>query len=214
MFVELIFGSLFTFVVIDKYIQYHKNKQWQKIKNITYKNLYFILSNILLKLNWALPKEMRIESYILTEDIETLNDYLPKEDFDVFEKALESIIDKLIQERQAKSSEITSNVEVFNAEEIHSSLLKFKQQSKSDAATLSSSLIPKMLNFSDNIELLDNVIELEELFISLMSKIVNVHKKNVVEDHDVKYIWLLKIKEILVRTRAISEIIQDEAEIN
>ena len=64
MFVDLIFGAIFTLVVIDKYIQYHKNSQWKKIKENTYKNLYFILSNILLKLNWAFPKEVRIGSEV------------------------------------------------------------------------------------------------------------------------------------------------------
>lgn len=213
MFVELIFGAVFTFVVIDKYIQYHKNKQWRRIKNITYKNLYFLLSNILLKLNLAFPKELRIESYILTEDIETLNDYLPKEDFDVFIDGLCKHIDNLIQEKH-KAPIVTVDVtEHFVDENIFASLVKFKHHTKSDINSLSGVVIPKLLNFSDEQIVLDSVIELEELFTSLMSKINNVHKRHSAEDNDVKYIWLLKIQEILNKIRLISDSIKDDLSI-
>lgn len=214
MFVELIFGAIFTFVVIDKYIQYHKSLQWRKIKKITYKNLYFILSNILLKLNWAFPKEIRVGSYILTEDMETLNDYLPKEDFDIFVNSLNKNIDNLIQEQHSRQLVKTDEISSFSDEIIHSSLAKFKQHTKPDINSISSLIIPKLLNFSDDPELLDNVIELEELFTSLMSKINNVHKKNLNDSNNVKYIWLLKIQEILIRIKAISDTMQSDIDIS
>lgn len=218
MFVELIFGALFTFVVIDKYIQYHKSLQWRKIKKITYKNLYFTLSNILLKLNLAFPKEMRAGAYILTEDMETLNDYLPEEDFDIVANSLIQNIGIIIQERHSRELVETDEKVSFEDEQLHLSLVKFKQHTKSDINSVSSLIIPKLLNFSDDPILLDDVIELEELFTSLMSKINNVHrKKNNGENNggdDVKYIWLLKIQEILNRIKAIVNSIQNDVPID
>lgn len=213
MFVDLIFGAVFTFVVIDKYLQYHKNLQWGKIKNITYKNLYFILSNILLKLNSSFPKELRIESYVLTEDMATLNDYLPKEDFDTFVNDLSQNLNKIIQEEHSHQPLTIDNSDSFTDEQIYSSLIKFKQHSKPDISLLSSLIIPRLLNFSDNPVLLDDVIELEELFTSLMSKFNNVHRKNSNEKKSVKYIWLLKTQEILNRIKAISDFIQNDINI-
>lgn len=217
MFIDLIFGAVFTFVVIDKYLQYHKGKQWKKIKNITYKNLYFILSNILLKLNGSLPKEMRVGSYILTEDMETLNDYLPKEDFDIVIHSLIENISKLIQERRLNLHESADETDSFEDEQIHASLAKFKQQTKSDISSVSSTVIPKLLNFCDDQTLLDNVIELEELFTSLMSKINNVHRRHNLENtngtNHIKYIWLLKIQEILTRIKALADTMQNDIDI-
>lgn len=214
MFVELIFGAIFTFVVIDKYVQYHKSKQWQKIKNITYKNLYFTLSNILLKLNWAFPKEMRVASYVLTEDMETLNDYLPKEDFDIFVQSLSKNIDSLIEQKHSDKSVNVDNSTSFADEHIHGALAKFKTHTKADINSISSLVIPKLLNFSDDTLLLDNVIELEELFTSLMSKIDNPHRKSVSGSSDVKYVWLLKIQEVLNRIKLIGDAIQNDVDMN
>lgn len=214
MFVELIFGAVFTFVVIDKYIQFHKNKQWKKIKNITYKNLYFILSNILLKLNSSFPKEMRVSSYVLTEDMETLNDYLPKDDFDIFISSLIQHINKLVEERHSRQVATFEESNSFIDEQIHSSLVNFKLHSKTDINTISSLIIPKLLNFSDDPILLDDVIELEELFTSLMSKINNVHQKNSDENNDVKFIWLVKMQEILNKIKAIADSIQNDINID
>jgi hypothetical protein len=214
MFVDLIFGAIFTLVVIDKYIQYHKNSQWKKIKENTYKNLYFILSNILLKLNWAFPKEVRIGSYVLTEDMGTLNDYLPKDEFDGFVTSLVQSIDILIEGRHSRQSYTEEKPDSFADEQLHLALEKFKQHTKSDINSISSLVIPKLLNFSDDPVLLDDVIELEELFTSLMSKIKNVHRKNSNGDYDVKYIWLLKIQEMLNRIAAISKSIQKDLTID
>jgi len=214
MFVELIFGAVFTFVVIDKYIQYHKSKQWKKIKQITYKNLYFILSNFLLKLNLALPKDKRVENYILTEDIETLNDYLPKEDFDIFVDSLQQNIDKIIEERLSHQAIKIDEATAFSDEQIYASLIKFKQHCKPEINILSSSTIPKLLNFSDDPEVLDGIIELEELFTSLISKINNPNRQNSLPgEHDVKYIWLLKIKEILKKIKTVADTIEEDIEI-
>lgn len=216
MFVDLIFGSMFTFVVLDKYLLYHKNRQWKKIKNITYKNLYFLLSNILLKLNWSFPKEMRAESYVLTEDIETLNDYLPKEDFNIFVDSLTAKIDKLIEQKHPGKLTPENEFDSFDDEQIHTALMKFKQHTKADISVLSSTTIPKLLNFSNDTVLLDYIIELEELFTALMSKLSNVHHKNehVGEVLHVKYIWLLKMKEILNLTKAVSDYIQEDITID
>lgn len=212
MFVDLIFGSLFTFVVIDKYILYHKNKQWKKIKNITYKNLYFMLSNILLKLNWSFPKDMQTESYILTEDIETLNEYLPKDDFDIFVDSLMEKIENLIQKKHPGKLTEKEELDYFEDEQIHASLIKFKQHTKADISLLSSTIIPKLLNFSNDSILLDYVIELEELSTALMAKINNVHRKNGLGNGNnyVKYIWLLKIQEILSLTKSIADYVQED----
>lgn len=213
MFVDLLFGSIFTFVVIDKYLQYHKNKQWKKIKNVTYKNLYFILSNILLKLNWALPKEMRVGSYILTEDMETLNDYLPKEDFGIFANSLSQNIDKLTQEQHSYLFAKADEVKPINDSKINLALVKFKQQTKSDINSLTSLLIPKLLNFSDDTDLLDNVIELEELFTSLMSKINNMQGKNIRGVNDINYVWLQTINKLLNRIKVIADIMQNDIDL-
>lgn len=213
MFVELIFGAIFTFVVIDKYIQYHKGLQWKKIKSITYKNLYFLMSNILLKLNSSFPKEMSVGPYILAEDFETLNDYLPKDDFDIFINSLIENTGKIIQQRHA-DSKVEENPESFSDEVIHSSFVKFKQYSKPDITTISNLIIPKLLTFSNDSELLDEIIELEELFTSLMSKINNTHKKNTNTNEAVKYIWLLKIQEILNRIKSIANSIEQDLDIN
>lgn len=210
MFVELIFGAIFTFVVIDKYIQYHKNLQWKKIKSITYKNLYFILSNILLKLNSSFPKDMRVGSYVLTEDMETLNDYLPKDDFEIFINSLISHISNLIEQRHSCKLNTSCEPDYFADEQMHSALVKFKQYSKSDINSISSLIIPKLLNFSDDPVLLDAVIELEEIFTSLMSKINNVHKKNGNGSIDVKYVWLIKIQDILEKIKTIAVSIQED----
>lgn len=214
MFVDLIFGAIFTFVVIDKYIQYHKNRQWKKIKKITYKNLYFTLSNLLLKLNLSFPKEMRLESYILTEDIETLNDYLPKTDFDIFVDSLNENLNKKIKEKALSTNINIDETMSFNDEELYTSLVKFKQHSKADITTLSGLIIPKLLNFSDDVVLLDCLIELEELFITLMSKLKSVHHKNNDNSNIVKFIWLLKLQEILNKIKFISDSIQDDIDIN
>lgn len=209
MFVDLIFGSIFTFVVIDKYLKYHKSKQWKKIKNITYKNLYFSLSTILLKLNWSLPSEFKVESFGLVEDIETLTDYLPKEDLDSFILALEQNIDKIIEQKQMIVATGGENSIKNNYNELNSSLAKFKQQTKSEINFISSSIIPKLLNFSDDLELLDKAIELEELSASLTSKMVNIQNKTS-DENMTNSIWLLKIKEILKRIKSISDIIQSD----
>jgi len=214
MFVDLLFGAVFTFVVIDKYLKYHKNKQWRKIEHVVYKNLYFTLSSILIKLNHAFPKEMRVESYVVNEDIETLNDYLPKSDFEIFTKSLTKNIDKLIEESSSHQLANSNTVTSFTDEHIHSSLIKFKQNSKSDITTLSSLIVPKLLNFSDDTDLLDDVIELEDLFASLMAKIKNVHSQNQNQDNEIKYIWLLKIQEILKKIDEISNFIQDDISID
>lgn len=214
MFVELIFGAVFTFVVIDKYIQYHKSKQWSKIKQITYKNLYFILSNLLLKLNLALPKDKRVENYILTEDIETLNDYLTKEDFDIFVDSLIKNLDEIIEERSSRLSAKIDETSTFSDEQIHASLVKFKQHCKPEINLLSTSTIPKLLNFSDDPIVLDGAIELEELFTSLISKISSSHRQNAQQsEHDVKYIWLLKIKDVLTKIKTIADSITESVEI-
>jgi len=214
MFIDLIFGALFTFIVIDKYLQYHKNSQWKKIKDVTYKSLYFTLSGILLKLNWAFPKDLRLSSYVLSEDMETLNDYLPKADFDIFVSSLSQSINKIIEERHSRQTDSNDESDSFADEQLHKSLEKFKQHSKSDINTISSLVIPKLLNFSDDPILLDDVIELEELFTSLMSKIKTLHKKNTNGHSDIRYIWLLKIQEILIRIRAISNTIQKDITID
>lgn len=220
MFVELIFGAIFTFVVIDKYVQYHKNKQWRRIKNITYKNLYFTLSNILLKLNWAFPKEMRVGNYVLSEDMETLNDYLPKADFDIFVQELSKNIDILIEQKHAVNHASSSNEDVsasFADECIHGALAKFKTHTKADMNSVSNLVIPKLLNLSDDPAMLDDVIELEELFTSLMAKIDNPHRKNTngnTGSRDVKYIWLQKIKDILARIKSIADFIQNDIDMS
>lgn len=220
MFIDLIFGALFTFVVIDKYVQYHKSKQWKKIKNITYKNLYFTLSNILLKLNWAFPKEMRVGSYVLSEDMETLNDYLPKDDFDIFVQELTKNIDILVEQKHAVNHASSNNDDVstsFADEHIHTALAKFKTHTKPDINAISNLVIPKLLNFSDDTTLLNDVIELEELFTSLMSKIDNPHRKHKNGNNgscDVKYIWFSKIKDILERIRLIADFIQKDVDMN
>lgn len=208
MFVEVIFGAIFTFVVIDKYTQYHKDLQWRKIKKITYKNLYFILSNIILKLNLALPTNMRVNAYVLTEDIETLNDYLPSEDLKIVVNSLIENINKIIQEKCKDFSD--KETASFIDEALYNALAKFKQHSKSDMNSLSSLTIPKLLNFSINLDFLDNVIELEELFTSLMSKINNPHKKNLNKDNEVKCIWLFKLQEILKMINEIAFLIQND----
>lgn len=212
MFIELIFGAIFTFVVIDKYTQYHKNLQWRKIKKITYKNLYFTLSNIVLKLNLALPKEIRVNEYVLTEDSETLNDYLPKEDLDIVINSLVENISKTIQEK-CPNTEINESTS-FIDEHLHSSLSKFKQHSKVDITSLSSLTIPKLLNFSEDLDFLDNVIELEELFTYLMLKINNQHRKNISENNEVKCIWLSKLQEILNLIKTISDSIQNDVNVS
>lgn len=212
MFVEVIFGAIFTFVVIDKYTQYHKDLQWGKIKKISYKNLYFILSNIVLKLNLALPIEMRVDAYVLTEDIETLNDYLPNEDLNVVVSSVIENIDKKIQEKCPNLSDNDSAS--FVDEQLYASLAKFKQQTKIDITALSSLTIPKLLNFSINLDFLDNVIELEELFTSLMSKINNPHRKNTNKDNEVKCVWLFKLQEILKMTKNIADLIQSDIKID
>lgn len=209
MFVDLIFGALFTFIVIDKYTQYHKNKQWSKIKSLTFKNLYFILSNLLVKLNLSFPKEIRIESYALAEDIETLNDYLPKADFDKFINSLKEKINNLIKEKS-----VCKNIEIdessyFDDELLYNSLIKFKIHSKQDISNLSNLTIPKLLTFSDNINLLDNLIEIEELLTALLSKIKTTHHNN-----KVKCIWLLKLQEILVKIENVSNVIINETNID
>lgn len=220
MFIDLIFGALFTFVVIDKYVQYHKSKQWKKIKNITYKNLYFTLSNILLKLNWAFPKEMRVGSYVLSEDMETLNDYLPKDDFDIFVQELTKNIDILVEQKHSVDHASSNNDDVstsFADEHIHTALAKFKTHTKPDINAISNLVIPKLLNFSDDTTLLNDVIELEELFTSLMSKIDNPHRKHKNGNNgscDVKYVWFSKIKDILERIRLIADFIQNDVDMN
>ena len=215
MFVDLIFSALFTFVVIDKYLQYHKNSQWKRIKNVTYKNLYFLLSNILLKLNLSFPQRMQVQSYALNEDMETLNDYLPKEDFDIFITSLIQNIDALIMEKRSARFDENSESDFFADTQIHASLMKFKQHSKSDINAISGSLVIKLLTFSDDPLLLDDVVELEELYTSLMTKINNVHKKGYGDaGANVKYIWLIKIQEILTRIKAIADYIQDDITID
>lgn len=206
MFVELIFGAVFTFVVIDKYIQYHKNKQWGKIKSITYKNLYFLMSDLMLKLNLSFPKEMRVEKYILAEDIETLNDYLPIGDFDNFVKSVIENINIKIQKESACDLSDSNESASFSDEQLYDSLVKFKQTSKQDINSLSNLTIPKLLTFSDDIVLLDDLIELEELLTSLLSKIKTLHNN---DNNKIKCIWLLKLQEILVKFDVIINIIKD-----
>ena len=75
-------------------------------------------------------------------------------------------------------------------------------------------IIPKLLNFSDDPILLDYVIELEELFTSLMSKINNLHKKNNGSGgNEVKYIWLLKVQDLTNRIKTLADSIENEIEI-
>lgn len=213
MFVDLIFGALFTFIVIDKYTQYHKNKQWGKIKNITYKNLYFILSNILLKLNLSLPKEMRVESYVLTEDIETLNEYLPRADFDIFIKSLSEDIGKVAQDNFPNPPPSPKDAASFLDEQLYSSLVKFKQHSKQDVVALSGLIIPKLLNFSDDIILLDDLIEFEEILTSLMANIKTVHRSSANSHNRIKHVWLLKLQEILNKIGDIGHFIEEDINI-
>lgn len=214
MFVELIFGALFTFVVIDKYIQYNKNLQWKKIKNISYKNLYFILSDLLLKLNLSFPKEMRVESFVITEDIETLNDYLPKKDFASFADALAEKIGKKIQQESQCNASALQETDYFEDEQLYGALVKFKQHSKNNLNSLSSLAIPKLLNFSDDIKLLDSLIELEELLTSLMSKFKTLHKTDNVNTSKVKCIWLLKLQEMLKKIKEISSLITEDVNLD
>lgn len=206
MFVDLIFGALFTFVVIDKYLQYHKNKQWKKIKNITYKSLYFSISDITLKLNSALPDGFKEDSYSLSEDIDTLNDYLLKEDLDVFINSLSKNIQKLIGEKFPQTGKLDESIFIHD-EIIYSSLVKFKNNIKSDINNINSLIVPRLLNFSDDIILLDEIVELVEISTSLISKVHNIKKVNH-KNSEVKLIWLVKIQEILTKLKIISDIIQ------
>lgn len=207
MFVELIFGALFTFVVIDKYLQYHKNKQWQKIKNITYKSLYFSISDMVLKLNSSLPEGFKEVSYSLSEDIDTLNDYLLKEDLDVFIDSLSKNIQKLIGEKFPQASTKIDETLSTNDEEIYSSLVKFKNNIKMDINNINSFIVPRLLNFSDDIILLDEIVELVEISTSLISKVHNIKKVNH-RNSEVKLIWLVKVQDILIKLKTISDIIQ------
>lgn len=208
MFVELIFGALFTFIVIDKYYQYHKNKQWKKIKNITYKNLYFLLSNFLLKLNWAFPKDMRVTYYVIEEDIETLNDYLPKADFDNFVASLSENINTKRKEELACKDVEADETASFIDEHLYGSLVKFKHHSKQDLINLSNLIIPKLLTLSEDVVLLDNLIELEELLTSLLSKV----KTN--SESKIKCIWLLKLQEILTKIGDTSNCIKNDIKLD
>lgn len=205
MFVELIFGALFTFIVIDKYTQYHKNRQWQKIKKITYKNLYFLLSDILLKLNLSIPKEMRVEKYLLAEDVETLNDYLPASDLDNFIKSLTENFNKKIQKETSCSSADSAETASFVDEHLYESLIKFKQHSKQDIINLSNLTIPKLLTLSDDVLLLDYLIELEELLVSLMTKIKVINPGG-----KVKCIWLLKLIDTIAKIQNVCNIILND----
>lgn len=212
MFVGLIFSALFTFVVIDKYLEYHKyhkNLQWKKIKNITYKNLYLIATNMLLKLNSSFPNGIRIDSYVLTEDQERLDDYLPEDDFNIFTNALSKNIDKITQETYSRLSIVVDESDSFVDEQIYSALVKFKQHSKSEINLLSSLIIPRLLYFSDDLFLLEYVIELEELFTSLMSKI-NVNGGNSDKNNNLKYNCLLEIQEIIKKIMIISNSLKDD----
>lgn len=207
MFVELIFGAIFTFVVIDKYTQFNKAKQWKKIKNITYKNLYFNLSNLLLKLNLSFDKDMQVKSYILEEDIETLNDYLPKSDFDKFVSSLIELINNEISKNCHHDDLRTNEMVSFEDPQLISALLKFKKHSKTDLGTLSNLIIPKILSFSDDILLLDYLIELEELLTTLLLKVKN-------SSHKVKCIWLIKLQDVLKIIQDISNYIKDDINID
>ena len=209
MFVELIFGAFFTFVVIDKYLQYHNKKQWKKIKSITYRNLYFSASNIVLKLNSSLPQEFKVESYILSEDTETLNDYLLKEDLDVFIDSLSQNVQKLIQEKFPDAGGNLDEALSIHDEAVYAFLAKFKNTIKIDINNINSFTVPILLGFSDDIVLLDEVIELIEISNSLISKVHNIHKLNY-KNSEVKLIWLIKIKDILTKLKVISDIIQTD----
>lgn len=206
MFVDLIFGALFTFVVIDKYLQYHKNKQWQKIKNITYKSLYFSVSDMVLKLNSALPQGIREESYSLSEDLETLNDYLLKEDLDVFIDSLSKNIQKLICERFPQTAKPDETASIHD-EAVYLALVNFKNSIKSDINNINALIVPRLLNFSDDIILLDEIVELVEISTSLISKVHNIKKVNH-KNSEVKLVWLIKIQDILTKLKTISDIIQ------
>lgn len=212
MFVDLIFGALFTFVVIDKYLQYHKNKQWSKIKNITYKSLYFSISDIVLKLNSALPQGIREDSYNLSEDLETLNDYLLKEDLDIFVDSLRKNLQKLIKEKFPQIVSTSDETASIHDEEIYESLIKFKNNIKTDINNINSLIVPRLLNFSDDIVLLDEIVELVEISTSLISKVHNIHKLNH-KNSQVKLIWLIKINDILDKLKIISNIIQSDIEL-
>lgn len=207
MFVELIFGAIFTFVVIDKYTQFHKSRQWKKIKNITYKNLYFTLSNLLLKLNLSFERDMRVDSYVIEEDIETLNDYLPKADLEKFVSSLIELITNKINQHCTHTDLKTNESIFFEDAQLKSALLKFKKHSKTDISNLSNLVIPKMLSFSDDIILLDYLIELEEILTSLLSKIKN-------GSYNVKCIWLIKLQEVLKAVQEISLYIKDDINID
>lgn len=207
MFVDLIFGAIFTFVVIDKYLQYHKNKQWKKIKNITYKSLYFSISDMVLKLNHALPQGFKEESYILSEDMETLNDYLLKEDLDVFMNTLSKNMQRLIEEKFEQANAKADETNFIHDETIYASLLKFKNNIKVDINNINTFIVPRLLNFSDDIVLLDEIVELVEISTSLISKVHNIHKLNH-KNSEVKLVWLIKIQDILTKLKVISDIIQ------
>lgn len=211
MFVDLIFGALFTFVVIDKYLQYHKNKQWSKIKSITYKSLYFSVSDMVLKLNSALPQGIREESYSLSEDLETLNDYLLKEDLDVFIDSLSKNVQKLTEEKFPLTSGKPDETSSIHDETIYAALIKFKNSIKTDINNINSLIVPRLLNFSDDIVLLDEIVELVEISTSLISKVHNIKKVNH-KNSEVKLVWLIKIQEILNKLKIISDII--EADLN
>lgn len=206
MFVDLIFGAIFTFVVIDKYLQYHKNKQWKKIKNITYKSLYFSISDMVLKLNAALPQGFKEESYMLSEDMETLNDYLLKEDLDVFVETLGKNVQRLIGEKFPQADKVDETIAIHD-EALYAALIKFKNNIKTDINNINTFIVPRLLNFSDDIVLLDEIVELVEISTSIISKVHNIHKLNH-KNSEVKLLWLIKISEILTKLRVISDIIQ------
>jgi hypothetical protein len=133
-----------------------------------------------------------------------LIDYLPKADFDNFVKSLTDNINKKLQEENCKNVEFQETVS-FVDEQLYSSLIKFKQHSRQDINTLSNLVIPKLLTFSGDIILLDDLIELEELLTSLLSKIKTLHNNN-----NIKCLWLLKLQEIIIKIGDISNLIKTD----
>jgi len=151
----LIIGILVAFSLVDRFTEIQTKKRWGKVRKITHRSISHHLSNILLELfnHFPIPNHNIIDKILACREQPEINP------IDVLTDLIEQI-NILFKERKINIEQI---VQYFSA-------------IKWDINQIQHDLIPRVIQSSDNQNLIDTLVEFDDIVQDLQNTII-LHKR-------------------------------------
>jgi hypothetical protein len=151
----LIISILVALLLVDRFTEIQRKKRWQKVRNLTHRSISHHLSNILLELfnHFPLPDHSVANTILICRD---QPDTKPTE-------AVNNLIKQIntLQQQGKTTSEII--IEYFNS-------------TKWDISQIRHDLIPRVIQSSDNQDLIDALVAFDDIVQDLQNAII-LHKR-------------------------------------